>query len=226
LAAAAAAWSLAVPEQFAPSRLIGQDLQVELTVTIAESEFLRPEPVEEEAVASPVRIMPSEAVIARRHFHADSTSVSEPTPAELQWVERLAARPAVAPPDRERNQPNTPSIKPPPPVAVERQATAPPVPRQPGTADRPLPELIHSSPPNYPQSAIQRRWEGTVLLRVHITTEGRVGDVDIVRSSGHDVLDGEAVRAVRSWRFVPAIRDGRPIASAVRLPVRFELSAD
>lgn len=108
---------------------------------------------------------------------------------------------------------------------VARRTAVSPLQSQPGTVDWPLPELIESRPPTYPEIAIKRRWEGTVLLRLDVTPEGRVGRVEILRGSGHDVLDGEAVRAVRAWRFVPAIRDGRPVATSVRLPVRFDLSA-
>ena len=219
--AAAVAWAVTAPVRYESSQLIGQSTRVELAATMAHSEFSRPNPAPEE-VALPVRIMPSEAAIARRHFHVESTSVAEPTPFERELVDRLLARPASSRRLPERSEPTLAAQ---PANVLARQAAVSPLAHQPGTADHPLPELIQSPPPAYPQIAIERRWEGTVLLRLNVTREGRVGSVVILRGSGHDVLDGEAVRAVRAWRFVPAIRDGQSVPTAVRLPVRFELSA-
>lgn len=219
--AAAVAWAVTAPVQHEPSELIGQTTRIELTASMADSDFRLPKPAPEE-FAVPVRIMPAKAEIARRRFHVESTSVSEPTPFERALVERILAEPIRAQPARE---PIEPLVEPQPPDVTSRQPATPPLAIQPGTADRPLPELIQSSPPTYPQTAIERRWEGTVLLRLRVTAEGHVDRVAILNSSGYDVLDGEAVRAIRAWRFVPATRDGHPVASFVRLPVRFDLSS-
>ena len=92
-----------------------------------------------------------------------------------------------------------------------------------GTSDRTLPRLLENRPPTYPQGAIIRRFEGTVVLRLEITPEGRVGGLEVVSSSGHAILDAAAARAIRAWRFAPATRAGRAVAVTVRLPVRFSL---
>lgn len=220
--AAVAAWAVTAPVRYEPSELIGQSTQIELMATMARWEFQLPQPAPAETTL-PVRIMPAKAEIARRQFRVESTSVSEPTPFELALVERILARPP-SPKQRTRER-SEPVFERRAAGLTARQPSTPPLPSQPGTADRPLPELIQSPPPTYPQTAIERRWEGTVLLRLHVTAEGHVGQIAILDSSGYDVLDGAAVHAVRAWRFVPAIRDGRPVASSVRLPVRFELSA-
>ncbi len=219
--AAVVAWAVVAPVRHEPSELIGQSTRIELMATMARWEFQLPQPAPAET-ALPVRIMPAEAEIARRHFRVESTSVSEPTPFEVALVEQILARPSHRRPTRERSEP---VVERHPSGMTARQPSTPPLQSQPGTADRPLPELIQSPPPTYPQTAIERRWEGTVLLRLRVTAEGHVGQIAILESSGYDVLDGAAVHAVRAWRFVPAIRDGRPVASSVRLPVRFELSA-
>ena len=77
--------------------------------------------------------------------------------------------------------------------------------------------------PTYPVRAVVERLEGTVVLRVHVTSEGRVSAVEVFSSSGHAVLDAAAVRAVRNWQFTPAHRAGHPVSATVRLPVRFVL---
>ena len=78
-------------------------------------------------------------------------------------------------------------------------------------------------PPVYPAQAIQNGWEGTVVLRLHVGTDGSVEEVEVISSSGHTVLDDAAIRSVRGWRFEPACRLGRPVACTVRQPLRFAL---
>jgi len=50
---------------------------------------------------------------------------------------------------------------------------------------------------NYPEIAAQRGQQGTCLLRITIDRKGNVTDVTLLESSGHDILDDEAIRAVR-----------------------------
>ncbi len=78
--------------------------------------------------------------------------------------------------------------------------------------------------PRYPESARRRGIEGTVLLKMRITAQGRVEDVQVVRSAGYPDLDESAIEAVRRWRFEPARRNGEPVVEdAVLLPVVFQL---
>jgi periplasmic protein TonB len=65
--------------------------------------------------------------------------------------------------------------------------------------------------------------EGDVLLRLRIETDGSVGAVEVVRSSGHEILDNAAVTGVAKWHGMPAQIAGQPIAATVLLPVRFEM---
>ncbi len=85
------------------------------------------------------------------------------------------------------------------------------------------PALLTSPRPVYPALARRRGWEGTVLIRLRVDASGRVGETSLVRSSGHRILDRSALKQVRTWRFQPAMRDGKPVAEDVILPIRFEL---
>lgn len=96
-------------------------------------------------------------------------------------------------------------------------------PRDAGAGTREAPRFVNNRPPAYPETARQRRWQGTVYLRIRLDAVGTVVGVEVARSSGYPVLDAEAVNAVRQWRAEPARRDGRPVASEELLPVRFEL---
>jgi protein TonB len=77
--------------------------------------------------------------------------------------------------------------------------------------------------PRYPESARRQGVQGTTLLKVHVSDQGRVDDVMIEHSAGHQDLDLAAMDAVKQWRFEPAKQGNRPVAVWVMLPVRFTL---
>jgi len=80
--------------------------------------------------------------------------------------------------------------------------------------------------PVYPLAARQARAEGTTLLRVHISTDGNIDDVQVQRSAGHAALDRAAAEAVRQWRFEPARNGSVAVAVWVVVPVEFRLKED
>jgi TonB family protein len=49
----------------------------------------------------------------------------------------------------------------------------------------------------YPTRARRRMWEGTVELRVAIRADGEIEDVHVLESSGHRILDQEALKTVK-----------------------------
>jgi protein TonB len=77
--------------------------------------------------------------------------------------------------------------------------------------------------PDYPRSAQEAGWEGTVMLRVEVLPDGNAGRVSVQRTSGHAILDDAALTAVQRWRFSPAMDGNFPIRSVVHLPVKFDL---
>lgn len=81
----------------------------------------------------------------------------------------------------------------------------------------------HVQAAQYPEEAKRNGIEGTVLVNVRVLETGAAGEVAIARSSGSSLLDAEAVRFGRSAKFVPARRDGVPVATWVRIPVKFVL---
>lgn len=79
--------------------------------------------------------------------------------------------------------------------------------------------------PDYPMIARRNGYEGEVLLRVWVLKDGKVGNVELERSSGYKVLDKSALKAVKDWVFVPGKKNGVPVSSWVMVPIRFELSS-
>lgn len=86
------------------------------------------------------------------------------------------------------------------------------------------PRYSDNPPPTYPALARKRGYQGTVVLEVFVKTDGRVGDLRIVESSTHTLLDRAATNAVKGWQFEPGRRGDRVVAMWVRVPVRFALN--
>lgn len=78
--------------------------------------------------------------------------------------------------------------------------------------------------PAYPKRARELGWEGTVLLRLEVTANGRVAEVSVERTSGHTLLDQAAAETARSWRFAPERDGGFTMPATVDVPVRFDLT--
>jgi protein TonB len=62
-----------------------------------------------------------------------------------------------------------------------------------------------------------------VRLTVEVLASGRVGGVWVKGSSGHEILDQSALKAVTEWRFIPARFVGIPVKSTVIVPITFTL---
>lgn len=78
--------------------------------------------------------------------------------------------------------------------------------------------------PVYPEAAREDGLQGTVHLQVQLDRVGHVLAVDWLRRSGVMLLDLAARDAVRDWRFEPARQGGEPVASALALSIRFQLT--
>ena len=85
------------------------------------------------------------------------------------------------------------------------------------------PSYVKCPSPPYPSLARKRGIQGTVILRVEVLADGMVGEIEVKRSSGYKVLDKSALKAVKGWRFIPAVRNGVYAKAQVNVPVRFEL---
>jgi TonB family protein len=79
--------------------------------------------------------------------------------------------------------------------------------------------------PEYPRLAREAGWEGTVMLRVEVLSDGKAGAVNVHKTSGYSLLDDAAVTAVQRWHFTPAMDGNFPVSAVVHLPVKFDLRA-
>ena len=77
---------------------------------------------------------------------------------------------------------------------------------------------------DYPRLAQMQGWQGAVTMRLRVAPSGRLLDAEVYASSGHEVLDRQALAmAARAERF-PAPPEGlRDREVAVLVPVVFRL---
>ncbi len=84
------------------------------------------------------------------------------------------------------------------------------------------PRAIYSPDPEYSEEARKAKYQGTVVLWMVVGADGRPREIKVVRSVGLG-LDEKAIEAVRTWKFEPARKDGRPVAVQIAVEVDFRL---
>lgn len=144
--------------------------------------------------------------------------VSQATPREEPVPETIANRSFIAHSVVENQAPRVPAPVPEPPVQL---ATVPEV-----RASEPdyVARYLHNPPPSYPWQARRMGIEGRVVLQVEILRNGNAGRIEIRQSSGHELLDQTAIKAVGGWRFDPARIAGAPIIAWAEVPISFRLT--
>jgi TonB family protein len=77
--------------------------------------------------------------------------------------------------------------------------------------------------PRYPERQRVAGRSATVLLLVRIDESGRPADVQLLNDGVHPDFAKAAVSAARKARYEPALAEGRPVASEIRVRVQFQL---
>lgn len=91
-------------------------------------------------------------------------------------------------------------------------------------ADTPFSKDVEYS--SNPIPVYMRRWaeqgiQGKVWVEVEFEPNGKPRNVRLIRRSGHNVLDGSVVTAVKSWQARPKLVNGKPIAHRTVLKFNF-----
>jgi TonB family protein len=69
-------------------------------------------------------------------------------------------------------------------------------------ADKPARKVVSTVKPSYPQTLKNLHIEGLVRLKATVLPNGSVGDIQII--GGNPILVENAVKAVKSWKYVAA----------------------
>ena len=87
------------------------------------------------------------------------------------------------------------------------------------------PAFLHREMPAYPMMARKLGREGKVVLKLTIDEKGNLSDIEVIEKSGFGFAEA-AVEAVKKSTFLPAKKDGKPIASRALLPIKFQLERE
>jgi len=164
----------------------------------------------------------------------------KPEPAKPEPPKVVEPRPEPPKPEPAKPAPPAPEA---PPKPAQAPATAPaPIPEP---VSKPAPPPAPPSPPQkrngvsisagyrcsnafppYPTMSIRNHEQGTVILQVLVKSDGTAGSVEVKSSSGYPRLDEAASKAVKNWRFVAAVIDGKAVDETYEVPVPFKLQSE
>jgi TonB family protein len=91
-----------------------------------------------------------------------------------------------------------------------------------GEDDVSFPMPMHKPEPPYAPQARKDKVQGTVRLQATVDVSGNVVGVELLKGVG-DGLDENAIEAVRTWKFHPALKKGYPVPAKVTVEVYFRL---
>jgi TonB family protein len=84
------------------------------------------------------------------------------------------------------------------------------------------PTLVHKVEPKYTRKSRRDKTQGIVVLNLVVSRHGTPESVHVESGLTPD-LDQQAVRAVSSWRFKPATKDGHAVPVQAKVEVHFRL---
>ncbi|HUG72544.1 MAG TPA: TonB family protein [Steroidobacteraceae bacterium] len=132
-----------------------------------------------------------------------------------------AATSAVAPP-----APPVPPAPPAPPAPPSAKSLSPAI-APPVRPSPPAPPVSSAATANkmmappFPAGALANRISGKVVMAIDIDARGTPVAVEVEQSQPTGVFDQAAVDAVMKWTFTPEVKDGKQVASRIRVPIEF-----
>lgn len=104
-----------------------------------------------------------------------------------------------------------------PPSATSGQNAAISAPSQAGDSTQLI--IIKFRKPDYPIEAANEQIQGRVVIHLLINESGDVESAEAV--SGNAMLSDAAIRAMKTWKFKPYLKDGRPVKVSTKMPYDF-----
>jgi TonB family protein len=84
------------------------------------------------------------------------------------------------------------------------------------------PKPVYHPGAEYTDKARKKKIQGPVVVSIVVTDEGKVRDAQIASGLEKD-LDKQALKAVSTWKFEPATKDGKPVAVRIKVEVDYRL---
>lgn len=86
------------------------------------------------------------------------------------------------------------------------------------------PQPVYQAVPNYPDLARRAGIEGQAVVKALVDIDGSIMQVQILKSSGNQMLDEAALGAARQWKFTPAKQRDKFVRVWVSIPINFRLT--
>jgi protein TonB len=137
----------------------------------------------------------------------------------------------VAPPSPHTPPPTRPDLR----TSNDGQETArlrPPSPLSATAAESQTPPTTQASyevgssqnpRPPYPPAAFVARIEGRVIVKVHVMSDGKPAEVQLLQTSGSALLDKSALDTISRWELQPARQNGQAIDQWIEIPIHFRV---
>lgn len=94
---------------------------------------------------------------------------------------------------------------------------------RPGVGGVSVPACAYCPSPSFTDEARAAKFNGSVILQVTVTADGRAENISVLRKVGYG-LDQNAIETVKQWKFRPAKGpDGNPVATLVPIEVTFRI---
>ncbi len=187
-------------------------------VSILELPPREPEPVK------PVEVLPPE-----------SKPLEVPPPPKPAKIPKLKPKPVKPPPEKPvvsppvNNPPPEPIPESAPSVKAETPPPVAPVTQPPATPPATEHELgggymsaraVYKPMPEIPDELRQRNLNVVAVARFHVGADG-TADVELIEATPVLQLNQALLDTLKKWRFFPALKEGKPIASVVdiRIPI-------
>jgi periplasmic protein TonB len=90
--------------------------------------------------------------------------------------------------------------------------------KAPRAIDAPDPKLTQEEK----KQSHKTKFKGVTTMLIVVGEDGLVGDVRVTRSLG-PYLDSKAVEAVKTWKFEPGTKHGKPVPVQIAVEVNFRL---
>lgn len=84
------------------------------------------------------------------------------------------------------------------------------------------PRALREIVPDYPYDADRQRLSGQVRVQLKLEADGRISDLEIASATPPGVFDASALKALRTARFAPAQKNGRPVRARVVITIEYD----
>ncbi|HHJ17362.1 MAG TPA: energy transducer TonB [Gammaproteobacteria bacterium] len=174
---------------------------------------IAPAPKRMQAVVQPAAPRQKQALVSKP---SPSPVKTQNQPEKKPEPRNVARKPA--PEERSEHAENTPDA-PSPVLSSKEIADNGPTYTPPSSNNA----ILNNPKPDYPRIALRRGIEGLVLLHVDVDERGHPIEIQVRKSAGFRPLDIAALKAVRHWRFLPALRNGVAVRASIEVPIRFRI---